>query len=129
MRIFPLLLMFLTTCSSATSPPTSNLAGRYTLSTVNGSSLPAQYTVPLLGSVVASSGSATIGADFSFSITVNTDAGAGTPSTTWSVTGNMTQESTYYHFTFNDGRNGNGSYSGGAFTILYPPNTLVFTKN
>jgi hypothetical protein len=96
---------------------------------VNGSPLPALYTVPLQGSVVASSGSATIEPDFSFRVTVNTDAGAGMPSATWSAAGHMTDESTYYHFTFDDGRNGNGSFSGGTLTVLYPPNTLVFSKN
>jgi hypothetical protein len=129
MKTLAFLALVSVACSSATAPPTSNLAGSYTLTSVNGTPLPALYTVPLGNLVVASSGRAIIAADFSFSLTVNTDAGAGIPTATLSVAGHMTPEGNYYHFAFDDARNGNGSFSGRSFSVLYPPNTLVFTKN
>lgn len=101
MKVLAFVVFALVGCKSATSPPTSNLAGSYTLTAVNGVTLPALYEVPLQGLVVAS-GSAVIAPDFSFSVTVNTEAGAGMPSATRTVAGHITEEGLYYHFTFDD---------------------------
>ena len=125
-----LILALFASCSSSTSsPPTLPLVGNYTLTRANGSALPAPYTVPIYGSVIASSGGVTIANDYRVTVTVHTDARVGAPNATWTVEGHMHDEYPGYQFTFSDGTTATGTYSVGVFTILHVPNTLVFTKN
>jgi hypothetical protein len=121
-----LFALVLAACDSSTDVSLA-IAGNYTLTAANGTSLPALYTVPFFGSVLVTSGSGTIGSDGSVSVSVNTEGG-GVPNTTWTAAGTVTQQGSDYVFTFSD-VTATGSYSGGKLTIDYPPNNLVFTKN
>ena len=122
-----LLALALAACDSPTEVSLA-IAGNYTLTRANGTSLPALYTVPFFGSVLVTSGSGTIGSDGTARVSVNTEGG-GVPNTTWTANGTVTQQGSEYLFTFSDGTTARGTYNAGQLTIDYPPNNLLFTKS
>lgn len=117
-----------TSKSDTTAPSFSAIAGAYTLATVNGHTLPAPATLPLVGAATVTGGSGMIAANGSINVAINGTYGSPPTSATLTEVGVVVSNGAGYTFSFSDGTSATATCTSSSCSVVYDSNTFVFTK-